>query len=65
MSENISKTRKAGREILTVSLPISLFDHLQSLCKQNNINRSALVAVAIAEHLQKISPREGAEDGRI
>lgn len=49
---NGSKTRKGDREIISVSLPLDLYDKLQMLCEHYDLNRSSFVASAISEYLQ-------------
>ena len=57
--KTISKTRKGGREIIAVSLPLELFDKMQELCDHFNMNRSAMVASAIANYLREMGIRVG------
>ena len=46
--KTISKTRKGDREIISVSLPLEVYDAMEELCDHYNMNRSAMVASAIA-----------------
>ena len=55
----ISKTRKGDREIISVSLPLEVYDKMQELCDHYNINRSSMVASAIAQYLRDFGIREG------
>ena len=55
----MSKTRKGDREIISVSLPIALYDKMEEVCDHYNMNRSAMVASAIADYLQKLGTRAG------
>lgn len=55
----ISKTRKGGREIISVSLPLEVFDAMDELCDHYNMNRSAMIASAIADYLRKMGVRVG------
>ena len=56
---NTSKTRKGDREIISVSLPIALFDAMEELCNHYNMNRSAMIASAIADYLRSVGVRVG------
>ena len=56
---NTSKTRKGDREIISVSLPIALFDAMEELCDHYNMNRSAMIASAIADYLRSVGARVG------
>ena len=56
---NTSKTRKGDREIISVSLPIALFDAMEELCDHYNMNRSAMIASAIADYLRSLGMRVG------
>ena len=55
----ISKTRKGDREIISVSLPLEVFDKMEELCDHYNINRSAMIASAIANYLREMGIRVG------
>ena len=55
----MSKTRKGDREIISVSLPIALFDKMEEVCDHYNMNRSAMVASAIPDYLQKLGTGVG------
>ena len=55
----ISKTRKGDREIISVSLPLEVFDAMEELCDHYNINRSAMIASAIADYLREMGIRVG------
>ena len=54
-----SKTRLGDREVISVSLPLEVYDKLQELCEHFNINRSSLVASAIADYLSKFGLKVG------
>lgn len=54
MQDGISKTRKGDREIISVSLPLPVYDAMQEVCDHFNMNRSSMVASAIAEYLWKL-----------
>ena len=54
-----SKTRKGDREIISVSIPIALYDAMEEICDHFNMNRSAMIANAISDYLQKIGKRVG------
>ena len=50
MKDN-SKTRKGDREIISVSLPISLYEKMEDVCDHYHMNRSAMVSSAIRDYL--------------
>ena len=55
----ISKTRRGDREIISVSLPLEVYDKMEELCDHFNMNRSAMVASAIANYLREMGMRVG------
>lgn len=57
--ENGSKTRKGDRQIIAVSLPIPVYDALQSVAEHYSVNRSALIAKAIADYLKALGLKVG------
>ena len=57
--KTISKTRKGDREIISVSLPLPVYDAMQELCDHYNINRSSMIASAIANYLREMGMRVG------
>lgn len=57
----ISKTRKGDREIISVSLPIPVYDAMQEVCDHYNMNRSSMIASAISDYLKSIGVRVGEE----
>lgn len=59
MQDGNSKTRKGDREIISVSLPIEVFDKMEEVCTHYNMNRSAMVASAIADYLRSLGIRVG------
>ena len=59
MQDGISKTRKGDREIISVSLPIPVYDAMQEVCDHYNMNRSSMVASAIAEYLRGLGVQVG------
>ena len=59
MQNGTSKTRKGDREIISVSLPLPVYDALQEVCDHYDINRSSMIASAIAEHLRKLGVKVG------
>ena len=59
MDGKISKTRKGDREIISVSLPIRLYDVMEEVCEQFNMNRSAMIATAISQYLMKLGAKVG------
>ena len=56
---NTSKTRKGDREIISVSLPIAIYNAMELLCDHYNMNRSAMIASAIADYLRSLGVRVG------
>lgn len=59
MQDGMSKTRKGDREIISVSLPLPVYDALCELCYHYNMNRSSLVATAIANYLREFGIKVG------
>lgn len=59
MQNGESKTRKGDREIISVSLPIAVFDAMEEVCDQYNMNRSAMIASAIASYLRSLGVKVG------
>ena len=59
MQDGMSKTRKGDREIISVSLPLSVYDAMQEVCDHYNMNRSSMIASAIADYLRKLGIRIG------
>ena len=59
MQNGESKTRKGDREIISVSLPIAVFDAMEEVCDHYNMNRSAMIASAIASYLRSLGVKVG------
>lgn len=59
MQDGTSKTRKGDREIISVSLPLPVYDAMQEVCDHYNMNRSSMIASAIAEYLRTLGVRIG------
>lgn len=59
MKDGISKTRKGDREIVSVSLPLPVYDAMTEVCDHFNMNRSAMIATAIADYLRSLGKRIG------
>ena len=59
MQDGMSKTRKGDREIISVSLPLELYDRMQEVCEHYNMNRSSMIASAIADYLRSLGIRVG------
>ncbi|MBQ1571608.1 MAG: ribbon-helix-helix protein, CopG family [Clostridiales bacterium] len=57
--ENGSKTRKGDRQIVSVSLPLPVYDALQEIAEHYSMNRSALIAKAIADYLKALGLKVG------
>ena len=53
-------TRRADREIISNSLPVSLYERFKLLCERESLNRSAVISAAIRDYLDR---RE--QDGKI
>ena len=56
---NMSKTRKGDREIISVSLPLEVYDKMQEVCEHYNMNRSSMVASAISDYLRFLEVKVG------
>lgn len=54
-----SKTRKGERQIVSVSLPLHVYDALQEVADHYSMNRSALIAKAIADYLKDLGLKVG------
>ena len=59
MQDGMSKTRKGEREIISVSLPLPVYDAMEKVCDHYNMNRSAMVANAIADYLRSLGFKVG------
>lgn len=59
MQDGMSKSRKGDREIISVSLPLPVYDKMIELCEHYNMNRSAMVASAIANYLRELGMKVG------
>ena len=57
--QRISKTRKGDREIISISLPLHIYDAMQETCEHYNMNRSSMVAFAIANYLRSLGVKVG------
>ena len=53
-----SKTRKGDREIISVSLPIDVYNKLTSVCLLHGYNRSALIALSVIDFLRNFKPAD-------
>ena len=54
-----SKTRKGERQIVSVSLPLPVYDALQQVADRYSMNRSALIAKAISDYLKDLGLKVG------
>ena len=61
MQDGTNKTRKGDREIISVSLPIAVYDAMMELCDHYNMNRSSMVAAAIASYLRSMGVKIGGD----
>lgn len=52
-------TRKGDREIISVSLPVHIYDAMQELIDRYDMNRSALVTRAIVDYIRSFGIRVG------
>lgn len=59
MKDGTSKTRKGDREIISISLPIPVYDALEEVCNHFNVNRSSLISSAIVQYLQNLGTKVG------
>ena len=59
MQDGMSKTRKGEREIISVSLPLPVYDAMMEVCDHYNMNRSSMVASAIADYLRSLGFKVG------
>lgn len=46
-------TRRADREIISISLPVSLYERFKLLCDRESLNRSAVISAAIRDYLDR------------
>lgn len=53
-TENTSKTRTGDREIISVSIPVSVYEQMQEYCTKYCLNRSAMFTVAITKYLESM-----------
>lgn len=58
-TKETSKTRKGDREIISVSLPLPVYDKMIEVCEHYNMNRSAMIASAISDYLRSLGVRVG------
>lgn len=54
-----SKTRKGDREIISVSVPLAVYDAMQELIERYDMNRSALITSAIVDYIRSFGIRVG------
>ena len=54
-----STTRKGDREIISVSLPVNIYDAMQELIDRYDMNRSALVTRALVDYIRSFGIRVG------
>lgn len=59
MQDGVSKTRKGDREIISVSIPLALYDAMQELCDHYNMNRSSMISKAIQHYLSDFGIKVG------
>ena len=59
MQDGISKTRKGDREIISVSLPIAVYEAMEEVCDHYNMNRSAMIDNAISDYLRSLGQKVG------
>ena len=59
MKDGMSKTRKGDREIISVSLPLPVYDAMQEVCDHYNMNRSSMIASAIVDYLRGLGVKVG------
>lgn len=51
MKKDNSSTRKGDREIISVSLPVSLYEKMEEVCDHYHMNRSAMISSAVRDYL--------------
>ena len=56
-----TNSKTATREIISVSLPVQIYDLLEEVCDHYHMNRSAFVAGAIADYLRSLGLKVGEE----
>ena len=54
-----NRANKEGRQIVSVSLPLPVYDALQELADHYSMNRSALIAKAISDYLKDLGLKVG------
>jgi len=54
-----TKTRKGDRQIVSISLPLPVYETLQELADRYSMNRSALIAKAISDYLKDLGLKVG------
>ena len=59
MQDGVSKTRKGDREIISVSIPLAVYDAMQELIERYDMNRSALITSAIVDYIRSFGIRVG------
>ena len=59
MQDGMSKTRKGDREIISVSLPLPVYDAMQEVCDHYNMNRSSMIARAISDYVKSLGVKVG------
>lgn len=59
-NRNTTTTRRADREIISISLPVSLYERFKLLCERESLNRSAVISAAIRDYLDRRD-----QDGKI
>ena len=59
MMDGASKTRKGDREIISVSIPLEVFDKMQEVCDHYDMNRSSMITSAIVDYLRKLGVKVG------
>lgn len=57
--ETGSKSRKGERQIVSVSLPLPVYDALEEVADHYSMNRSALIAKAITNYLETMGLKVG------
>lgn len=59
MMDGASKTRKGDREIISVSIPLEVFDKMQEVCDHYDMNRSSMITSAVVDYLRKLGVKVG------
>ena len=54
-----NKTASPGREIISVSVPLPIYNAMEILCSKFSMNRSAMITKAIISYLESMGLKVG------